>query len=240
MSIGLASLHKVLKDETRRKIIQLLREKGSLTYIDLMNLLNIASTGKLNYHLKTLNGLILKEANGQYILTEKGMLASRLLVEFPEENRHELGLKPKWWRRFWIGTAIVSIFSIIASFGVYFAGYMDLTGLYQSMISLAGAIGIAYMIAHITRDVLSKKTQLLVNKIAYTMLGAGLGWIAAFFGGLIVFDVFALYLGGLPADWTAWLWIFSLIFVSVIGGIAGYRFGKRRGFKRPEPKFLPM
>jgi predicted transcriptional regulator len=95
MSEGIASLHKVLKDETRRKIILLLSDKGSLSYVDLMKELHITSTGKINYHLKILSDLLAKNEAGQYTLTEKGKLASRLLLEFPEEKR--MG-KPKWWR----------------------------------------------------------------------------------------------------------------------------------------------
>jgi predicted transcriptional regulator len=86
MNNGLASLHKILKDETRRKIILLLNEKGSLNYTDLMNTLEIDNTGRMNYHLKILSDLITKRDNGQYALTEKGKLASRLLLEFPEDT----------------------------------------------------------------------------------------------------------------------------------------------------------
>jgi DNA-binding transcriptional ArsR family regulator len=61
MNDGLASLHKVLKDETRRKIVLLLNEKESLSYTDLLNALRNFSTGKLNYHLKILNKLVSKK-----------------------------------------------------------------------------------------------------------------------------------------------------------------------------------
>jgi DNA-binding transcriptional ArsR family regulator len=39
MGSGITSLHKVLKDETRLRIILLLQEKGSLSYVDLMKAL---------------------------------------------------------------------------------------------------------------------------------------------------------------------------------------------------------
>jgi len=90
MNDGLASLHKILKDGTRRKIILLLNEKGSLNYTDLMNMLEIDNTGRVNYHLKILSGLITKREDGQYALTEKGKLASRLLLEFPEDTGQQL------------------------------------------------------------------------------------------------------------------------------------------------------
>jgi hypothetical protein len=62
-----------------------LQEKHDLSYTDLIEVLGITSTGKLNYHLKVLGDLLLKEKNGRYILTEKGMLASQMLREFPEK-----------------------------------------------------------------------------------------------------------------------------------------------------------
>jgi predicted transcriptional regulator len=79
MPSGLESLHKILKDEKRRKIIRLLNEKGSQGYTELLNALGIDSTGKLNYHLKILNELITKREDGQYVLTDKGKLAFNLL-----------------------------------------------------------------------------------------------------------------------------------------------------------------
>ena len=120
MSSGLASLHKILKDETRRKIILLLNEKGSMSYTDLMDELGIVSTGTLNYHLKVLGDLLTKNETGQYLLSEKGKLSSRLLIEFPEPDA-ELQTKRIWWRRFWtvaillqaIGLAVMVVAHIL-------------------------------------------------------------------------------------------------------------------------------
>lgn len=84
MDVDFASLHKVLKDPTRRDIILHLNRKGQLTYTELMNLLEVTNTGKLNYHLKILNDLLQKGEDGKYSLTEKGLLASQLLQKFPE------------------------------------------------------------------------------------------------------------------------------------------------------------
>jgi predicted transcriptional regulator len=86
MTNGFASLHKVLKDETRRRIVLLLNEKGSLSFTDLMNTLEIDNTGRMNYHLKVLDDLIAKRENGKYALTEKGKLSSQLLLELPENT----------------------------------------------------------------------------------------------------------------------------------------------------------
>lgn len=86
MNVDLASLHKILRDETRRKIVQHLNSKGQLTYMELMNLLEITNTGKFNYHLKILADLIQKGEDGRYSLTERGQLASQLLQKFPEKT----------------------------------------------------------------------------------------------------------------------------------------------------------
>lgn len=92
MKPGIDSLNKILKDETRREILHLLREKQNLSYTELIGALGINSTGKLNYHLKVLGDLITKAGNGRYVLTEKGTLASRLLLEFPEKTTNQLRL----------------------------------------------------------------------------------------------------------------------------------------------------
>jgi len=39
MTSGINSIHKILKDETRQKILLLLDEKGSISYTKLMNAL---------------------------------------------------------------------------------------------------------------------------------------------------------------------------------------------------------
>jgi hypothetical protein len=62
-----------------------LLEKKELAYMDLMNLVEITNTGKLNYHLKILGDLIEKNENGKYHLTEKGQLTSQFLLRFPKK-----------------------------------------------------------------------------------------------------------------------------------------------------------
>lgn len=78
-----ASLHKTLGDTTRRSILELLSERGTLSYTDIMTLLAITNTGRLNYHLRALNELITKGVDGKYSLTEKGQLACNMLKAFP-------------------------------------------------------------------------------------------------------------------------------------------------------------
>ncbi len=80
-----STLHKALRDETRKKIILQLHTAGTLAYTDLMNRLDITNTGSLNYHLKKLNNLIEKNEQGAYTLTEKGTAAAELLEKLPSQ-----------------------------------------------------------------------------------------------------------------------------------------------------------
>lgn len=79
------SLFYKLSDETRNRIITSLSQ-DNLTYSELIEKLSISNTGTLNYHIHILDDLILKNEEGNYILTEKGRLASKLLTEFPEDT----------------------------------------------------------------------------------------------------------------------------------------------------------
>jgi hypothetical protein len=82
MSVDFESLSDVLKQPIRRKIILVLSERKSVSYVDLMNLVDIVNTGKFNYHLKILADLIEKDENGRYTLSEKGQLATQFLQKF--------------------------------------------------------------------------------------------------------------------------------------------------------------
>ncbi len=180
MSSRIASLFKILKDETRRKIVLLLNEKGSLSYSDLMDMLGIVSTGTLNYHLKILGDLLAKNETGQYMLTEKGKLSSRLLLEFPEENRKQLGMKPKWWRKFWIVVGSLAVVSLIIHLAAFFLGYIELNRLLQSLLWIIATIGIFYMVEHITKEVLPEKITLKINQVGYFARGLVIGFLLWF------------------------------------------------------------
>lgn len=131
MNSDLASLHKILKDETRRKILTLLSEKGSLTYTELMDGADIISTGTLNYHLKVLGDLLAKNDTGHYILTERGKLASRLLVEFPPDYSYES--KKVWSRRFLIVSISMNVGGLLLVIALNIIGYLNVAGLYRGV-----------------------------------------------------------------------------------------------------------
>jgi hypothetical protein len=81
-SVDFESLSEVLKNPIRRKIILALSDKGSDSYVDLMNSVEITNTGKFNYHLKILGDLVEKDDKGKYGLSEKGQLAVQFLQKF--------------------------------------------------------------------------------------------------------------------------------------------------------------
>ena len=184
MGSGLEFLHKILKDETRRKIVLLLNEKEALSHTDLMEELGFLTTGLLNYHLKQLDDLLTKDTDGRYILTEKGKLATRLLTEFPEQNRKQLGMKPKWWRKFWIGIGAAAVLTTATNLLAYFLGYVNLTMFFQNFLVFLALIGVLYMVQHITMDVLSEKNQsrlLRINNFARGVVVGFFLWFALTF-----------------------------------------------------------
>jgi len=234
MDSGLASLHKILKDETRRKIVLLLNEKNSLSYTELMKALEIDNTGRMNYHLKVLGDLIFKKDDGQYALTGKGKLASRLLLEFPEENRRQLGMKPKWWRKFWIAQAIIATGFLIFFLISYFIDYVSFSMLYQSIFFIISGIGIAYMITHILKDVLSEKERLRFNRALFIMFGI---FIIGFFQWIALMTflrdsgINRLIINTFGKDFAGIFAIISYIMCYVAGGYIGNWIGKKRDYR---------
>jgi len=177
-----SSILKILKDKTRRKIIFLLEEKGSLSYTDILDSLANVSTGLLNYHLKVLDDLIAKNEVGQYILTEKGKLSLRLLSELPEASG--FGKWRKWEGKFWKSVLVIAVGSIIISLGAYFLGYIELSGLY-GLLWIVPAVSMIYLFEHIMRDLTSQKFRskyLLANYYARGIVIGLLLWIALIFG----------------------------------------------------------
>jgi len=90
-----------------------LKDKGPLLYMELMVLSKVTNTGRLNYHLKVMGGLIRKQEDGRYILTERGYLAVQLLNEFPEKPFQMNGQKRKSKKL--LVTAALLLIGIIAA-----------------------------------------------------------------------------------------------------------------------------
>jgi len=67
-----------LRHPKRRLILELLAQKGPLTFTDLLELSGIRRTSALAFHLKKLRGLISKKGN-VYVITEAGIEALMLV-----------------------------------------------------------------------------------------------------------------------------------------------------------------
>jgi DNA-binding transcriptional ArsR family regulator len=232
MSSGLASLHKVLKDETRRKIILLLNEKGSLSYTELINTLKIASTGTLNYHLKVLGELLSKNESGLYMLTEKGRLASRLLLEF-SDKKTPLQTGPQLPRWLVIAGIIVSAVFMTGFLALYIRGILDFARLIVNEFIAASAIiiFIVSLNAHKIRAKWSPKRQMSVNEIMHIVFWALAGMSIFLLGGSLLLYSFQTLLQsvGIPFVLFPFIWwvIISFVLGPIIGGYVGYLIYKR-------------
>lgn len=166
METDWASLHKTLSDTTRRSILELLAEKESLTYTDLMTLLQITNTGRLNYHLKALGGLISKDEGGRYRLTEQGRQAADLLRTFPERvppERKLTGVK--------VTTAVVLILVgvlLIASFSFAVIG---LAGTAYVSTTESGGVGPQALPQNTTVSLIGWPTTVPSFNMAWSALG---------------------------------------------------------------------
>jgi DNA-binding transcriptional ArsR family regulator len=226
MSQGIASLHKILKDATRRKILLLLEERGSVTYTDLMAAIGIGSTGKLNYHLKILSGLISKNGDGRYFLTEKGKLSIRLLEEFCKKSESEL--EASFPKGYFIMVGLFSIISVVLFFSLYITGIINAE---RFVLYIATTIlGIMFLVvadkARRKRAMSKPSTQMLGAKLSIIFAGAFAGGVILFFAGGLLIGFAAKSLGLSLFSFTNWI-ILSFTIGSIFGGLIGFWIYKR-------------
>jgi hypothetical protein len=123
-TVDFGSLSEVLRNPTRRKIILYLSDKGSISYVDLMNSVEITNTGKFNYHLKILGDLLEKGENGKYSLSEKGRLAVQFLQKFDGSKTEEQVFKT---RAFSLFAGFIWLVSVYLFLGLVFGWYLYFT-----------------------------------------------------------------------------------------------------------------
>jgi len=124
--VNFESLSDVLKHRIRRKIILTLSEKGSISYVDLMSIVGITNTGKLNYHLKILGDLIKKVESGKYSLSDEGQSAVQFLQKSvgKETERIPLPISVFGSRAFNLGQGFIWVLLVGPLLGVLFQWYL--------------------------------------------------------------------------------------------------------------------
>jgi hypothetical protein len=237
MSQGIAYLHKILKDETRKKIVLLLNEKGSLSYTQLLEETEVGSTGLLNYHLKSLGDLIVKNETGQYLLSEKGKLASKLLIEFPEDYSVQSRKRKK---QFWIAIAISQVVYLVTVITLYNFSLLNLGIVISSAVWVVGAILLAYLgykLQSKPKPQVGSNEERKKFQVLYIGLGAVIGVVIAFFGTPII-SYISVVLGGSNLlrliDYHIPEYVTILFLSTLIGGFLGYNLGKRNCFQQPK------
>ncbi|MCL2643785.1 MAG: ArsR family transcriptional regulator, partial [Candidatus Bathyarchaeota archaeon] len=103
MSSDFKSWRKIFKDETNKKALVLLNEKGALTSEELMDALNVTAS-LLGYHLKVLNNFLMKTIDDKYVLSEKGKQAYQMLDQLSENTKLS-----RRWKISWYLTIVISV-----------------------------------------------------------------------------------------------------------------------------------
>jgi MFS family permease len=234
MSIGFDSLHKVLKDKTRRKIMLLLHEKTSMSYTELMNALGITKTGMLNYHLKILGDLIAKNGEGHYILSQKGRITISLLTEFPDNG----DARRLWQRRIWIILGIGQVAYVLAAFVLYYLGLVEPGRLLTATIGFIVAIVVLFLTYRMQRNIpeVGSNEEKSRMKMVYTFGGAWLAVIVTFVLGGLAIGLLSkfFHISFLSLFWSWEYLVFSLAIAPAIGATTGYYLGKKNKFVRPK------
>jgi DNA-binding transcriptional ArsR family regulator len=234
MNSGLSSLYKILKDENRQHIIKLLTEKGSQSYTELLEASETGSTGLLNYHLKILGDLITKDETGQYLLTEKGKVASSILLNFPVDVTE----KKRAQKIFWSILALGQIVTLVSFLVLYSLGIIDISRLLQVVVSVATGLFLSYFGYKMLLTIPAPDSDQMKKRmrIAYPLGGASIAFtisFLAFFGGGLLFRIFANPL--LKLSWVQFVIVFFMVVIApVIGAIWGQWVGKRNNFNQPK------
>ncbi len=232
MTPSINSLHKILKDQTRRKIIVILQEKGALGYTELMEHLEITRTGTLNYNLKTLGDLLAKDNSGRYILSEKGQVAYRVLAEFP--NGPPMEQAYKWKRVVASILAIANGISLIVSTLLFFVGYIDWHFFSSQIIYSLVAFLVALIIFKFptTRPKYDPKRARKLTCYSYSVGGAIFTSIFLFFAlGALLISILWQPIPGGPLGNA--FWVLSFVGGAMIGGMIGYILFKRSKYSDP-------
>lgn len=75
-------IFRALAHSVRRRIIDCLGERKTLSFNELSKLVEVSNHGKLGFHMRALKGLVQRDSStNKYCLTDRGRLASQLISE---------------------------------------------------------------------------------------------------------------------------------------------------------------
>lgn len=236
--LDLNSLYKVLKDETRKKVVLALHDKGSLTYSDLMATVQVDSTGRFNYHLKVLNGLISKTEDSKYVLSDKGESAYRLLNDFPEAQSFT-GFSKEQFKKFSIIAGLGQVAIITTAVLLYIFGYLDIPRAILLVVATIFTLILTYFQLRNYGTIRpGTRKEFVASRFLYTVGPACIAGFIAFFVDIIINQIASLLKVPSPTQGSWMLPSLALVFIvaPVIGGVFGYVYGKRTGFKLAKSK----
>jgi len=220
MSSDLGPLRKIFKDETNRKALFLLNEKGALTFDEFMEALNV-TPGMFAYHLKVLNDFLEQTDEGKYVLSEKGKQTQELLTKLPEN----LGVSRRW-KITWLISIVSNI--VIASILAYISNRPQL--IITVMLFVLSGLGLSYAL---------KVKPKITGRLVYIALGAVLIGCALF---LLYMKLFLteIYFARFPPGSTGdnINAITSFVICYVIGGVVGELIGRKMHYNWPPSRIF--
>jgi DNA-binding HxlR family transcriptional regulator len=219
---------KVLRDSTNQKILMLIKENNGLSCADLLEKSEVISEGMLNYHLKVLDELLNKNEENQYVLTEKGQIALKLLEEFPKHKNLRKNSKQFWLA---LGLGYVIFLSVILV--LYSQEYIDPRSFRKMFGTLTGVLGLLPLLYYITDVDLtserSKEKHITAIKLFFTIWGGIVGILMGMIG-LALTTGIAIYVGELGSIQIINNQAFDYVYFGsavVIGCLTGYFVGKK-------------
>ena len=111
----ISRFYTVLGHPLRRSVIRIIGEAGSASFTDLRKRLEV-SVGTLYYNIDLMEGLVAQDEDKRYVLTSRGKIAYRLLLE-SEEKLVSLGIEAErrkgWYRSLTSALTARSLFSYL-------------------------------------------------------------------------------------------------------------------------------
>jgi predicted transcriptional regulator len=235
MISDIAALYKILNDDINKKILMVINENSGLSYTDLMEKSEFYSKELLNHRLNVLSEFLRKNEEDQYMLTEKGQSALKLLEESHEQLK-KFGRKKQKQNGVYIGLVYVII--LITTLIFYSQGYINRVILLRIVISSSFIIifllGTTMRAASLTSESTRKKS-VRVYKLIGIVCGGMIGPFIAMIGMLLA-TVISVYVGGpnfLQDTGDNNVYFYSCISIAiVIGCITGYYTAKKLAKKQ--------